>query len=844
MLSAGSRLGPFEIVGVVGKGGMGQVFKARDTRLGRLVAIKILAEEHSERFKREARAIAALNHPNICTLYEVGPDYLVMELIDGKPISGPVPWPRAVGYAREILDALDEAHRHGVIHRDLKPANLLLTQSGIKLLDFGLAKHPQGTKQAIEETASASLTGDHVAVGTPKYMAPEQVEAREVDERTDIFAFGCVMYELLTGKPAFGGGSIQGVLASVLSSDPTPIGELRPDIPEPVVRIVQLCLEKQPDRRWQRARDIGHALQLAQTRGTQHSYWKSRLAFGAGALALTAAAIYFARPTGESSGTRVLNIAPPPSARSITEAVISPDGARLALVADRRLWIRPLDTGVSFPVERSFDASYPFWAPNSKSIAFFSEGSLKRVGVEGGEPHVITPVVGSSGGAWKQMAGSEDVIVFSEGNFGLRKVSATGGEAVALTKLEPGQTGHHTPQFLPDGKLLYGSSGPGGGVFLADYDRGGVTNATAVLRKRVEAAWFVQPLGFRRPLLLFYRGGLMAQPFDAERRRVEGEEFPVSAAVMPSAEGASFSGTGIATFYTRQIRLRTPVVLDRGGKVMGQIGESGAFINLRLAPDGKRLMVTQSGPERQLDLYLYDLERKTSTRITDNPAADGVPVWSPDGNSVAFASWRDGVSNLYLTSLNGSRGERPLLQSSAAKYPCDWSRDGKYILFETGHAETGWDLEVAELDAAGNTTVKPYLTSRFNEHEGRFSPDGKWVAYTSNEDGRDQVYVQSFPTGGGRLRISPDGGGKPVWRPDGLELYYMDPDGGINAVPITWHPSFQPGKPTRLLLSGATAAGFHAQYDVSHSGDRFVALVIQSAQPALPVIVLNWKPVP
>jgi Tol biopolymer transport system component/predicted Ser/Thr protein kinase len=834
MHAPGTRLGPYEIIALVGAGGMGQVFKARDTRIGRTVAVKVAKAAYTDRLLSEMRAISALNHPHICTLYDVGPDYLVMEFIDGQPLAGPLPWPKVRDYAAQILDALDAAHSHGIVHRDLKPSNILVTAGGIKLLDFGLAK-ATATESAV--TQSLTLTAPNTVIGTPQYMSPEQIEGKTIDQRTDIFAFGCVLYELLSGKAAFAGDTAQRVIASILTGPPPPLDKI--DTPAGVRTVIATCLEKEPERRWQSARDLRLALQLADsavpaTTRSRKSVWLT-VAVAAPLAALAIVAAVWLSTTRGVPAPQVYELAPPPGTKSIDEAVISPDGSLVALTANRNLWIRTLGTGAVTRVRQSVGARGPFWSPDSKFVGFFSTGRLRKVLATGGLPSELASVPNAAPGVWWQSRDGNGIIVYSPGiGSPLFQVHQNGGSPRTITALGAGETAHRAGAILPDGRVLYTASGPGGGIRLARID-GSATAGKLLAKGSVQS--YIQ--NGRDTFLVYWASELLVQRFDPSQERLVGE--PISAARMitfsTAPETVSAALNGAAIFHVNPVGVEKEIQwLTVTGKNAATAIPAGRYNNLRRSPDGTRVAVAEM-VGGTLDVVVHDLARSTTARLTHTAAADGVPVWSPDGREVAFASWRDGVSNLYIARADGSTPDRPLLKSNETKYPADWSPDGRNLLMDVSDALTGWDIWLLPL-ATPERKHSPLLNTPFNERDARFSADGKWLAYSSDETGRPEIYVQSFPPGKGKLQISTGGGSKPVWDGKDRHIYYLDDEGMLFAVPVSPGDNFRTGKPAPVFRTDALPDGFGPQFDFDPKSGRF--LMISRVHIPAPTVVLNW----
>ncbi len=882
-LSAGSRLGPYQIVAPIGAGGMGEVYRATDTRLDRAVAIKVLPQhlaasnEARQRFEREARAIAALNHPHICALYDVGQqdgvDFLVMEYLEGETLAaaldrGPLAGEQLLRPAIQIADALDKAHHQGFAHRDLKPGNIMLTKAGAKVLDFGLAKlrepHPAAAPAAALPTVSRQpLTVVGTILGTLQYMAPEQLEGKEADARSDIFAFGAVLYEMATGRKAFEGKSPASLMAAVLAADPPPMSQLQPPVPPGLERIVRACLAKDPDTRWQSAADLRRQLQWltespAPSSPTPVPRTSSpKLAWGlAAALALllaTVSVVHF-RETPPPERSLRFTIAPPP--KSVVEIFrLSPDGRYLAMNATvegrLQLWLRALDAPESTPLAGTDGARYPFWSPDSRWIAFFADGKLRKIAVTGGPPQTICDAPDGRSGTWNR----EGVIVFSPTPDGLHRVAASGGAAAPVATLEA--TGrselHRFPEFLPDGRhflfLVTRARQDRDGVYLGAPDSKDVRRLLA----DASSAVFTTGPGGDGYLLVVRENSLTAHPFDAARLQVRGDPVPISNPVGFSANinFADFAAAdnGVLAFRTGRADARTHLLwYNREGKQIGSVDAS-AIVGFSLSPDEKRVAVHAIAGSRGGDIWLHEFARGAATRFTFDPAPDVGIVWSPDGSRIVFGSERQGGRvDLYWKASSGAGQEELLLKTDATKRPWDWSRDGRFLSFsQQGGSKTRSDLWILRM--TGDRKPFPFLESQFDETEGRFSPDGRWLAYVSNESGRDQVYVQPFADGpagsGGKYQVSTAGGAAPRWRRDGKELFYLAPDGKLMAVAVqAGGAGFVAQTPQALFEAGIslfTTSRFFVPYEVSSDGRRFLLNASEGRPTDTPITVMvNW----
>ena len=857
-LAPGMRLGPYEVISPLGAGGMGEVWKARDTRLNRLVAIKTSLGPFSDRFEREARAIAAVNHPHVCSLYDVGPDYLVMEYVEGECLQGPVPLARALELAEQILDALAAAHEKGIVHRDLKPGNVLLTKSGVKVLDFGLAKieHSPVVDSLSTKTDVFSLTAKGSILGTLPYMSPEQVEGREADTRSDIFAFGVVLYELIAGTRPFAGPTQANLVASILKEDPRPLFEMQPRTPRGLADVVRICLEKDPEKRWQSARDVRHALRLAaqaapSTPSRSARVWQGLAALMA-AIALGIGAWAF-RPTAPGSPGR-FEVPIPQEVTSYDDVSVSPDGRKLVFAAGG-LWLRDLGEPDWRRLPGTEGASTPFWSPDSRNVAFMAGDTLKTIDTTGGPPRTVAsfPTAAPLSGAWNRHG---DIVLGSSlgGAAGpIWRVSAAGGAATAVTQVDlaRGEFVHTWPTFLPDGKhFLYFRSGPPNveGMYVGSLD----VDAGSQSRQRILASGV--PGLFADGHLFFPRAGtLMAQPFDARRMGLHGAPVPVAQDVEITwyfTGVFSVSDEGVIVYRTASASgTFQPTLVDRQGKTVGTFGPSGSDARVVLSPDGRRAVAKDAPYTAPGDLWMLDLASGGRTRFTFKRDVYSDPVWSPDGARIAYSAGSHGDTIFEKAASGGGDAQVLLKEPRVRHFPTSWSRDGRLMLYHTENAtSTGYDLWALSL-----TDRKPHrmLGGAFNEWAGVFSPDMRWVAYVSNERGAAGVHVRPLRVSGqtgqpsfgeGRWQVSKGWGNWPQWRID-REIVFNTAPGGTKVFFASVNPTgaaFESGVPQLLPFPPSTGVSTTPQS--TPDGERFLVEVPMDQRAARPSIsvVLNW----
>ncbi len=880
-ISIGSRLGPFEIVSAIGAGGMGEVYRARDTKLGRDVAIKVLPEiftrdpERKARFQREAKLLGSLNHPNIAAVYGVEDsgtsEALVMELVEGSTLTeriatGPIAMDDALHIARQIADALEYAHERAVIHRDLKPANVkLASDDTVKVLDFGLAKAVQGEASASDATNSPTLT--HMAtqagilLGTAAYMSPEQAKAKPVDRRADIWAFGCVLYEMLTGRLAFRGESVTDVLAAVIRSEPD-WSQLPTATPLPVRVLLQRCLRKNPK---QRLRDIGDArvaldevlsgspeeLPGYNTSGSTSRFPGRVLPWvlATASLLLAASTAYLLLKPANPRPTLRFNVFPPENSNfSSGEGMmsLSPDGRHLAFVAGSstggyQLWIRSLDTLVAEPLPGTAGASWPFWSPSGKYLGFYADGSLKKVAASGGPVQALCPASplsaswNTAGATWNQTG----TILFSSDSK-LYQVPEAGGASslVATPDTAKGEVAYAKPQFLPDGRrFLLGVKILNAVPYTAvgSLDSRKIQNLPGINSEATYAA-----PGY----LLYTQGGeLLARAFDSRRLLFSGESFPVEGndGKNSSSTGITASQNGILAFETVPSTGQDQMVwFSRKGEKLGTVGPPDFYEAPIISPDGIKLAVALVKPTAGVgDIWVYDLKRGAASRLTFS-GTNIDPLWSPDGKRIFFASNRTGPQGIYSKTADGLGPTQSVYQLSQQPMWIDSiSQDGRYAMcFSSAPTASVWLLPLF-----GERTPSPFVQGNsFAASRPRISPDDRYVAYNSDETGGEEIYVQTFPQHSGKWQISTSGGSDPMWRADGKELFYLSPNNQLMAVPISADSKgFQAGVPQPLFQAQLVNWIVRNLYTVSPDGQRFLMLVpAGETKPSAISVVVNW----
>jgi Tol biopolymer transport system component len=885
-LPIGTRLGPYEILAPQGAGGMGEVYRAADTRLNRTVAIKVLPAavadnpDRRQRFEREARAVAGLTHPHICALHDVGREgdveFLVMEFIEGETLeqrmmAGALPVADALRYAIDIADALDHAHRKGIVHRDLKPSNVMVTKSGAQVLDFGLAKASavdpivQVSPAPTMPTGTKTLTAEGIILGTLQYMAPEQLEGRAADARADIFAFGAVVYEMLTGQKAFGGASQASVVAAILRADPPALSAIQPVLPAALDRVVRRCLAKDPDDRWQTARDLMSELAWirenisqaamfqppADRRGGLH--WIGWIAAAAGLVIAAVATVvlvlmYVRRPIQEAAPIQFTVAAPETTTflESPAAMAVSPDGRHLAFVAltpdgKELLWVRSLESVAARELAGTEGARAPFWSPDSQGIGFFAKHTLKTIDVSGSNLRTLCETESFvGGGAWNR----DGVILFSVGpvRMGLVRVPVTGGTPTAATKLDPSRAEilHSWPVFLPDGRHFLYRSWSDKKEYTGIYV-GSVDSPDRTLLVHADASPAYAAPGY---FIYGTNGTLLAQALDPSSYRLKGEPLTLVQNVAfnngsgRSAFSTSTSASDAAVLTYRQAGLTELGWFDRSGRALGVVGPPGRYLDPSLSPDGQQVAVVRVDPDLGTsDIWLIDVAGGSASHLTSGHT-DRCPIWSPDGRFIAFASKRGGAFDVFQAPSSRTSGDEPVLNGHKA-FPVDWSRDGESLLFQPESLEKPGVLPLRGDAKRTSLQGPPDMTQL------RLSPDGRWIAYVSRETGQDEVYVCPFPTAEGRAKmISVGGGVEPKWRRDGKELFYLARNRNLMTVSMTSGDTLTAGPPRALFMTRArisrTMYAGRNQYDVTADGQRFLMNVPVEAASTPITVVVNW----
>lgn len=894
MLKAGAKLGRYEVQSLIGSGGMGEVYLARDPKIGREVAVKVLPssladdKERLARFEQEAQAAGTLNHPNILSIYDVdsenGTAYVVSELLKGETLremmgGSPMPLRKAIDYGLQAAHGLAAAHEKGIIHRDIKPENLFVTSDGrVKILDFGLAKLTETNGDGIRtDLPTRKVNTDSGAVmGTVGYMSPEQLRGSPVDARTDIFSFGAVLYEMLAGRKAFHRESTADTISAILREDPPDLSETNGSVNPGLERVVRRCLEKNREARFHSASDLAFALDslsgppsttelrqsvetevLTPQRRPSRLPWLGWAVAGLLLIGLVGLSVMYLRRGSPEPNVMRFALAPPGKSSFGDAAVLSPDGLHIAFVSvaeagETSLWVRPLDSVDARQLAGTEGASYPFWSPDSRMIGFFAGGKLKRIDQTGGPTQTLAEASSDPrGGAW----GPDGTILYSPNTLSpLLKVPASGGQSVPVTTLDAsiGETSHRWPSFLPDGRhYIYFGRGPNRekqGLYIGSLDS---QERKLLINTDVKGMYAPGPNGGPGRLLFVRENSLMAQAFDPNRLELSGEPAVVVQGVLnfptevgPTAYACfSVSNDGDLIYRTGGTQTTQMTWFDRSGKQLDAVSPPGIYHEPQISPDGKKVLISREEDSSQ-DIAMVDLTRALVTRLTFDPAPDFSGVWSPDGTRVMYSSQRDGKFSIYQRLASGAAGDELVLASRGGNmYVDDWSRDGKYLIYEGDNGmETKIDIMVLPL--TGERDPFPYIHTQFTETHAKLSPDGRWLAYVSDESGRAEVYVQGFPDPGGKWQISVAGGDQPQWSDDGKELYYMAVDRNLMSVTISSANGFEAGRPvvlfqTRTQISSLTDD--RNNYAPSRDGTKFLVSTLVDDRNAHPLtLVLNW----
>jgi Tol biopolymer transport system component len=879
-MTPGTRIGPYEVLAPLGAGGMGEVWKARDTRLGREVAIKLLPEalasdrDRLSRFEQEARSASALNHPNIITIYEIGSidsvSYIAMELVQGRTlrdliVEGPLPARRLLALAAQVADALARAHEAGIVHRDLKPENLMVTRDGlVKVLDFGLAKLalPESGEVSTMPTVAHAETQPGVVLGTIGYMSPEQASGKRADFRSDQFSFGSILYEMATGKRAFSRGTTAETLVAIIREEAEPLGTLAPQVPAALRWMIERCLAKDPEERYASTRDLArdlahmrdHVSEVSSGQAPAMARQRRRLL-----IPPLVASLLLAAALGSFAALRLRRETParplrfsipiPPGATyspgEISRGIaVSPDGTRLLIEAvfrgRRILFVRPLDSEKAVAVEGSDGASAAFWSPDSRFIAFFADGKLKKIPASGGPAEDLCEARFDTVGSWSP----DGTILFPQippAPPGLYRVSDKGGVPVRATAVDPsrGEAAHLWPHFLPDGRrflylMIPSRSGTRGAYELR---LGSLDSKESRTLTPFESRMEYAPPGY----LLYVRdAALFAQPFDERKARLHGEPRLLADSVHyflgPANAAFSASQTGIVAYQTAAPPSRL-VWFDRQGKEMGTLGQPSVVSGLRISPEGGRVAVAiEERRTGTCDVWVFDIKQGVATRLHSDPVDEKFPVWSHDGSKVIYRSDRKGPPDIYEIAVGVPGSERPLLEQPGVQQPEDLSRDGRFLVYCDDVRPTASDIWLLPL--FGDRKPVPWLRTRFIEKTPRFSPDGRWIAYESDESGDPEIYAALTDGGGEKRRLSSAGGRLPRWRRDGKELYYVAPDGFVMAVPMASGSPREAGPPARLFRAEPEIE----DYDVTSDGSRFLVSTPLEKNRESPIrVIVNWS---
>jgi serine/threonine protein kinase len=876
-LATGTKLGRYEIRSKIGEGGMGEVYRAFDPKMNREVAIKVLPAAYSTdkerlaRFEQEAQTAGALNHPNILVIHHIDTHedapYIVSELLEGETLRermGGVALPqrKAIDYALQTAHGLAAAHEKGIVHRDLKPENLFITKDGrVKILDFGLAKltgAADGSQPQTEIPTRRVNTDPGMVMGTIGYMSPEQLRGKPTDHRSDIFSFGAILYEMLSGRRAFRGESTADTMSAILREDPPELSGTNKTINPALERVVNHCLEKSPEERFHSASDLAFAIEAVSGSATTSESTTTVLSglptskrkrreilawVVAGVLLIACAslALLYFWPRAVDRRPISFAIEPPDKVTEVREPAFSPDGRLIVFqgISEGKpaLYLRAFDSINAQRIAGTDNGNLPFWSSDSRSIGFFSDNKLKKVDLTGGVPQTLCNAANGGGGTWDR----EGTILFAIEGHGLQRVSASGGEPTLALPLDSSrlEIEHDYPIFLPDGKHFLYESFKGGRGATEIYVGSLQNDQRKLLMKNESNVAYVAP-GY----VLFAREfTLMAQAFDASKLELSGEPFPVLENVAYSSNSGfshfSVSENGTIVFWKGSDAGRQLAWFDRSGKQIAAVGPPGTYNDVMLSPDEKRAAM-QKIDGGNSDIWIMDLVRGAPLRFTFSPASEDNPSWSPDGSLLIYTSTNEGKTTFFRKNANGSGNEERIYETaSAIDDGTDWSADGKNLLFESTGEKTLSDIWVLPLD--GTSNAHPLLQSDFSEFHPRFSPDGRWIAYASTESGRPEIYVQSFPPAGGKWQVSTAGGAQPRWRRDGKELYFMTPERMLMAVDVKLGATFEMGTPKPLFQTSVSSLSSPNRYDVSAVGQRFLVYSSINETSRTPIVVIvNW----
>ena len=868
---------------------MGEVYQARDMELGREVAVKVLPSTFStdkdrlQRFQQEACAAGALNHPNVLVVHDIGAHngapYVVSELLEGEPLrkrigGTPLGQRRAIDYSLQIANGLAAAHEKGIVHRDLKPENIFITDDGrVKILDFGLAKLTQldGDQVQTDIPTRRVDTDPGVVMGTVGYMSPEQLKGRPIDQRSDIFSFGAILYEMLSGRRAFHGESTAETMSAILREDPPELSETNKTVSPALERLVHHCLEKNPESRFHSARDLAFALEALSGAGSISTQTMTALSalpdsrktikhlpwiitgILAIALVITSALLMFSsRQTPANASVVRASIEQPANANFLprSQFAISPDGSRLVFVARppggrQQLWIRSLSAVTAQPLNGTDDALYPFWSPDSRFIGFFSQSKLKKIEASNGTSQTLCEAPNGRGGTWNR----EGVIVFAPDNYRpLYRVSAGGGTAVAVTKLDDSklQATHRWPWFLPDGRHFLYRSGTtssatqreNNGIYLGSLDSN---------EQRLILGVDAMPAYASGYLLFVSETTLMAQSFDLKTFQLSGEPLPITERVQVdfvlsrAVFSVSENGTLVSQSGGSVLADRELLWYERDGKQQASLGAPALYAQIDISPNEDRLATgifdLQTGSP---DVWIYDISREVPLRLTFDPDFDASPIWSPDGNSVVWRSNRKGRYDLYQKVSSGAGNDEILFESEENKDATSWSADGRFLAYINATVKGNTQNDIWILPMSGERKPFPFLQTGANEVSAQFSPDGHWIAYVSDESDTYQVYVAPFPAAAGKWQVSRDGGTEPRWRGDSKEIFFLSPENKLMAVAVNAVGSnLQVGKAEALFeIHPANPPGYH--YDVTKNGRRFLVDSLKDGNSQPLALIVNW----